>query len=58
MPYIVNNGKVVVVNVNNKYSSKPLPYPKNDLDSVFTHWDDKLKCNVSTPNELPNSNKK
>lgn len=29
-------------------------YPMHDLSSVFTHWDEKIKCNVPTPNELPN----
>lgn len=54
MPYIVDRGKVIPVNINAKYDSKPLPYPRYDLNSVFTHWDDELKRNVSTPNILPN----
>ena len=53
MPYIIDRGKVVPVNVNNKYNSKPLPYQMNDIPSVFTHWDNNLKKNVTTPNELP-----
>lgn len=57
MPYIVDRGNVIPVNVGAKYDSKPLPYPKHDLNSVFTHWDSKLQRNVSTPNELPNKNK-
>lgn len=52
MPYIIDHGKVIAINVNN--DSKSLHYPSHDLMSVFTHWDDKLKCNISTPNELPN----
>ena len=54
MPYIVDRGKVVPVNVNNKYDSKPLNYPMNDISSTFTHWDDKLKRNVPTENKLNN----
>lgn len=57
MPYIVDRGKIVPVNVDAKYDSKPLPYPSNDLMSVYTHWDPELKRNVSTPNELPITNK-
>jgi hypothetical protein len=53
MPYIIDKGKVIPVNVNNKYDSKPASYPIHDLNSVYTHWDDKLKRNVPTPNELP-----
>lgn len=56
MPYIIDRGKVITVNVDNNYSSKPL-YPLHDLSSVFTHWDDKLKRNVATPNELPSVDK-
>ena len=55
MPYIVERNKVIAVNVNS--NPKPLPYQIHDLNSVYTHWDDKLKRNVSTPNELPNNNK-
>lgn len=54
MPYIVNRGNIVPVNVDAKYDSKPLPYPSHDLNSVFTHWDDELKCNVQTENKLNN----
>lgn len=54
MPYIVNRGKVLPVNVNNKYDSKPLPYPAHDLNSVYTHWDPKLCKNVPTENKLNN----
>lgn len=53
MPYIVDRGKIIPVNVNAKYNSKPLSYTSHDLNSVFSHWDDKLKRNVTTPNELP-----
>lgn len=56
MPYIVDRGKIIPVNVNNKYPPKPLPYPAHDLNSVYTHWDNNLKRNVATPNELPNDN--
>ena len=52
MPYIIDRGKVVTVNADVKCSSKPLPYPSHDLNSVFTHWDNKLKRNVSTENKL------
>ena len=51
MPYIVNRGSVISVNVNNK--SKPLPYKMNDLDRVFVHYDKTKGCNVSTENKLP-----
>ena len=50
MPYIVDRGNVIAVNVDNK--SKPLNYPMHDLNSVYTHWDDNLKRNVSTENKL------
>lgn len=52
MPYIIDRGNIIPVNVDNK--TKSLNYPTHDLNSVFTHWDDKLKRNVSTPNKLPN----
>ena len=57
MPYIVDRGNIIPVNVNVKYDSKPLHYLMNDLSSVFTHWDNELKRNVSTPNVLPVINK-
>ena len=57
MPYIVDRGNIVIANQNAKYNSKPSSYPLHDLSSVFTHWDDTLKRNVPTPNELPNKNK-
>ena len=41
-----------VVNENAKYDSKPLSYPMHDLNSVFTHWDNKLKRNVPTENKI------
>ena len=41
-----------VVLVNSTTPSKPLSYPMNDLSSVFTHWDDELKCNIPTENKL------
>ena len=52
MPYIIDRGNTIPVNVNNKYDSKPLSYKKNDLDSVFTHYDAKLGKNVPTENKL------
>ena len=52
MPYIVDRGKIVPVNIDTKYESKPSSYKMNDLNSVFTHWDDKLKCNVPTENKI------
>lgn len=57
MPYIVDRGNIIPVNVDAKYESKALPYQMNDLSATFTHWDDKLKQNVSTPNVLPIINK-
>lgn len=57
MSYIIDRSKIIPVNQNAKYNSKPLPYKMNDVNSVFTHWDNTLKRNVSTPNELPNKNK-
>lgn len=39
-----------VVLTNSTTPSKPLSYPLNDLNSVFTHWDDKQKKNISTEN--------
>lgn len=57
-------------NKDNKYIPNKLPsqtkdpapnvckYPMHDLNSVFTHWDDKLKRNVSTPNVLPDTENK
>ena len=57
MPYIINRNNIIPVNSNTNCSSKPLSYQKHDLNSVFTHWDDDLKCNISTPNELQNKNK-
>jgi hypothetical protein len=52
MPYIIDHGKVITVNVSNE--PKPLPYHMHDLNSVFTHWDDKIKQNVPTENKLYN----
>jgi hypothetical protein len=52
MPYIVDRNKVVTVNQNNKYDSKPLPYSMNDLNSVFTHYDKDKGYNVPTENKL------
>lgn len=39
------------MNIPNPYS-RPLP-SKNDLGSVFTHFDPKVGKNVPTPNVLP-----
>lgn len=57
MPYIVERDKVVPVNINTKYNSKPLSYQKHDLNSVYIHWDPELYKNVPTPNKLPIENK-
>lgn len=54
MPYIVDRENIITVNGNNKYDSKPLPYPAHDLQSVFTHYDPKLGKNVPTENKLNN----
>ena len=40
-----------VVPVNGTTPSKPI-YPMHDLNSVYTHWDNELKCNVPTENKL------
>ena len=52
MPYIIDRGKIIPVNCNAKYDSKPLPYKANDLDRVFVHYDSKLGKNISTENKL------
>ena len=52
MPYIVDRGNIIHVNVNAKYNHKSLHYPTHDLNSVFTHWDNNLKRNISTENKL------
>ena len=52
MPHIVDRSNVVVVNQNNKYNSKPLPYKMHDLNSVFVHYDKIKGCNVPTENKL------
>ena len=41
-----------VVNENAKYNSKPLPYKMHDLDSVYTHWDEKSGRNIPTENKI------
>ena len=41
-----------IVLTNSTTPSKPLAYPMNDLNSVYTHWDDKLKCNIPTENKI------
>lgn len=64
MTYIVDRSKIIPVNTTNYTPNKqpsqtkdPYPdvykYQMNDLNSVFTHWDNNLKKNVATPNELP-----
>ena len=51
MPYIIENHSIV--NVNHGTVEYPkMNYPKNDLASVFVHWDDELKRNVPTENKL------
>lgn len=52
MPYIVDRNKIIPVNVNANYDSKPLPYPAHDLSTVFTHYDKTKGCNVPTENKL------
>ena len=54
MVYIVDRNNEITINQNATYEPKPLPYPSHDLSSVFTHWDNTLKRNISTPNELVN----
>lgn len=54
MPYIIENHSIV--NVNHETEYQKMNYPKNDLMSVFVHWDDELKRNVTTENKLPNKN--
>lgn len=41
-----------VVNENAKYDSKPLPYKMNDLDSVYTHYDNTKGYNIPTENKI------
>ena len=50
MPYIIENR--YIVNVNHGIEYPKMNYPKNDLMSVFVHWDDKLKRNAPTENKL------
>ena len=52
MPHIIDRGKVIITNQNNKYDSKPLPYKMNDLDRVFVHYDKDKGYNVPTENKL------
>lgn len=52
MPYIVDRDNIVIVNQNNKYNSKPLPYKMNDLDRVFVHYDKIKGYNIPTENKL------
>lgn len=48
MPIIVERNKTTVINYDGNI--KPSPYPKNDLSSVYSNWDDKLGKNVPTKN--------
>lgn len=48
MPIIVERNKTTVVNYDGNI--KPSLYPKNDLSSVYSNWDDKLGRNVPTEN--------
>lgn len=50
MPIIIERDKQIKVNYDDK-DIKPANYPMNDLMSVFTHWDNKLKRNVPTENK-------
>lgn len=56
MPYIIDkaNNRIIAVNIKQelKYT---LRYEKNDLKSVFTHYDPKTGKNVVTPNKLPDN---
>lgn len=52
MPYVIENNSIVKTNNTTEYPK--MNYPKNDLMSVFVHWDDELKRNVPTENKLPN----
>ena len=50
MPYVIENNSIVETNNTTEYPK--MNYPKNDLMSVFVHWDDELKRNVPTENKL------
>lgn len=53
MPIIFVRDKEKVTESKSNYNDnniKPASYPMNDLESVFTHWDDNLKKNVTTKN--------
>jgi len=50
MNNIVTTRGVVITNTTSP--SKPMTYPMHDLNSVYTHWDDKLKKNVPTENKI------
>ena len=50
MPYIIQGQ--YTINTNNMAGYHKMNYPKNDLMSVFVHWDDELKRNVPTENKL------
>lgn len=52
MPYIIDRGKIVPVNIDTKYNSKPLSYKMHDLDRVFVHYDKTKGYNVPTENKL------
>ena len=47
MPIIVERNKTIKVNYNDN-NIKSCNYPKNDLSSVYKHWDSNLKKNVFT----------
>ena len=49
MPIIVERNKTIKVNYNDN-NIKSCNYPKNDLSSVYSNWDDKLGRNVPKEN--------
>ena len=52
MPYIITSNNIKSVNVGFNYHST-LNYPRNDLGSVYTHYDTRLGKNIPTENKLP-----
>lgn len=55
MPYIIirenNTPKCISINTARELNTSKR-YIMNDLCSVYTHWDQKLKCNIPTENKL------
>lgn len=50
MSYIVTTRGIVLTN--STTPSKPLSYPMNDLNSVYTHYDKNTGKNIPTENKL------